>query len=124
MLCEGVEERSEAIVVVDWTKVRAVAGTVVDVWGVAGGMGSGGATRRVLAREREELLAGGIREPDGVEEPCEAKVLMELRAWGVGRRSDLGGCGCGALKRRTTDGGQKGGDGDWRSGVAGTEGPM
>jgi len=29
-----------------------------------------------------------MRKPNGVEEPCEAKVLMELRAWGEGREEE------------------------------------
>jgi hypothetical protein len=58
-------------------------------------MGGGGATRRVLPSEMEELFAEGVRgrigETDEGEEACEAKLFMELRAWGVGRWGSLGG---------------------------------
>jgi hypothetical protein len=99
--CERMEERSEAVVAVDWTEVRAEGGRERGGgYGAGGGTGGGGAARRVLAREREELLAEGVRcgigEPGEGEEPCEAKLLMGLRAWGVGRWGSLGGGGCGS----------------------------
>lgn len=67
--CERSEERSdEAVVVVDWMDVRAEGGREREGGGgsgaaaaVGGIEGGGGGMRRVLAREREELLAEGVR---------------------------------------------------------------
>jgi hypothetical protein len=65
--CERRDERSEVVVPVDWTDVRADGGCergrgafVVGIAAAADG-GGGGGTRRVLWREREELLAEGVR---------------------------------------------------------------
>lgn len=64
-----------------------------------GGTGGGGAARRVLVREREELLAEGVRIEMGEvmpeatgegEEPCEAKLPTVPRDWGTGRWGSLG----------------------------------
>jgi hypothetical protein len=98
---EKSELRSETVVVMDWTEVRAECGRER---GGGGGdvMGNGGGTRRVLAREGAELLP-----PDGVsartgevmeegEEPREARLLAaEPRCWDEGRCGSLGGRGGG-----------------------------
>jgi len=87
VLCEKTEERSEAVVAVDWMDVRVRGGGGGNA-AAAGGMGGGGAGRRVLTREREELLAEGTRiragevTPDRTgegEEPCDPKLLTEPR---------------------------------------------
>jgi len=50
-----------------------------------GGMGGGGGTRCVFVREREELLAEGVRvktgdfTPEATGEPCEAELPTALR---------------------------------------------
>jgi hypothetical protein len=63
--CEKRDERSEAVVVVDWTDVRADGGRERGsgpfVGGFAADGGGGGGTRRVFWREREELLAEDAR---------------------------------------------------------------
>jgi hypothetical protein len=68
--CEKSDERSEVVVAVDWTDVRADGGRergrgafVVGIATAAAAAdgGGGGGTRRVLWRETEELLAEGVR---------------------------------------------------------------
>ena len=65
--CEKRDERSEAVVAVDWTDVRAEGGwerggREAFVGGIAAATGGGGGgTRRVFWREREELLAEEAR---------------------------------------------------------------
>jgi len=58
--CERMEVQSEAVVVVDWTEVRAESGNEhgSGCGATAGGMGGGGAARLVLVREWEELMTG------------------------------------------------------------------
>jgi hypothetical protein len=88
--CEKREERSEAVVAVDWTDARAEGGR--ERGGGADVVGRGGGRRRVLVRETEELLAEGVSigageitpdvmdEGDG-EELCEVRPLAEPRGW-------------------------------------------
>lgn len=68
--CEKRDERSEVVVAVDWTDVRADGGCErgrgAFVVGIATAAadddgGGGGGTRRVLWRETQELLAEGVR---------------------------------------------------------------
>jgi hypothetical protein len=65
--CEKRDERSEAVVAVDWTDVRADGGRERGTGPFVGGIatvvdgGGGGGTRRVFWREREELLAEEVR---------------------------------------------------------------
>ena len=106
-VCEPVEksdERSEAVVLVDWTDVRAEGGRERDGGGGGGGgdvMGKGGGTRRVLAREGAELLPDGVSARTGEvreegEEPREARLLAaDPRCWDGGRCGSLGGRGGG-----------------------------
>lgn len=58
---EKSEERSEAVVAVDWTDVRAEGGRERGGGGGGGDvMGKGGGTRRVPVREGVELLPDGV----------------------------------------------------------------
>ena len=66
--CERREERSEVVVAVDWTEVRAEGGCErgwgafeggIAIAAVAATGGGGGGRWRVFWREREELLAEG-----------------------------------------------------------------
>ena len=93
---DRIEQRSEAVVVVDWTDVRAECGRE------RGGdvMGNGGGTRRVLGAEplpdgvSARMGEGGILEEG--EEPREARLLAaEPRCWDGGRCGSLGGRGGG-----------------------------
>lgn len=68
--CERREERSEAVVAVDWTEVRAEGGcergrgpfeSGIAIAAAAATGGGGGGRRRVFWREREELLAEEVR---------------------------------------------------------------
>jgi len=66
--CEKRDERSEAVVAVDWTDVRADGGRergsgpfVGGIAAAAAAGGGGGGTRRVFWRGREELLAEEAR---------------------------------------------------------------
>ena len=70
VLCERREERSEAVVAVDWTEVRAEGGCErgrgafeggIAIAAVAATGGGGGGRQRVFWREREELLAEEVR---------------------------------------------------------------
>jgi hypothetical protein len=95
---ERMEEQSEVVVGVDRMEVRA-EGSREHGGGcgvAADGMGGGGAACPVLAREREELFAGharGLASLSGTKnQRCKAKLLMELRTWGVGCWGNLFGC--------------------------------
>jgi hypothetical protein len=135
--CERMEDRSEAVVAVDWTEVRAEGGRDRGRGGYGCGVvtaaaevatGGGGGTRRVLVREMEELLVEGVRArtgefmPEGTgEEPCEAKPPTELRDWETGRWGNLGGCaegggGGGGCFVATARAGFPGGGGFWGRG--------
>ncbi len=112
---EKSEERSEAVVAVDWTDVRAECGRERGGGGGGGDvMGRGGGTRRVLAREGAELLPDGVSARAGEvteegEEPREARLLAaEPRCW---RWGSLGGRGGGGGFEATATAGFPGGFG-------------
>jgi hypothetical protein len=126
--CEKREERSEAVVAVDWMDVRAEGGREqgggADVVGggadvVGGGAdvvgGGGGGRRRVLVREAEEPLvegvnigageiAPGMMDEGGGGGPYEARPLAEPRGWEGGRCGSLGGCAGGCFVAATSVG--------------------
>ena len=137
--CERMEDRSEAVVAVDWTEVRAEGGRDrgrggygCEVVTAAAEVetGGGGGARRMLVRETEELLAEGVRARTGEfmpeatgegVEPWEAKPPTELRGWETGRWGNLGGCaedgeGGGGCLATTARVGFPGGGGFWGRG--------
>jgi len=91
--CERMEEQSETEVTAEGGHEpgRGVYECEVATVAAEGRMGGGGGTRRVLLREREELLAEGVcvrtgeLTPEDVVQPCEAKLPTELRGWETGR---------------------------------------
>ena len=101
--CEKREERSEAVVVVDWTEARAEGGREREIEGAGAGAdvggGRGGGKRRVLVREVEELLAESesigageaTREVVEGKDDCEVRLFGEPRGCGEGRCGSLGG---------------------------------
>jgi hypothetical protein len=103
--CEKREERSEAVVVVDWTEARAEGGREREFEGAGAGAGAdmgggrGGGKRRVFVREVDELLADSesigageaTREVVEGKEDCEVRLFGEPRGWGEGRCGSLGG---------------------------------
>jgi hypothetical protein len=93
--CERREERSEAVVAVDWTEVRAEGGCErgqgafeggIAIAAVAATGGGGGGRRHVFWREREELLVEevGVTVYVGAqgsyENGFEASLLLQSRS--------------------------------------------
>ena len=101
--CESMEDRSETEVCAEGGRERGRGGYGCGVATVVaeGGMGGGGGTRCVFVREREEMLAEGVRvrtgeftpeaTGEGIE-PCEAELPMELRGQETGCWDSSGGC--------------------------------
>lgn len=99
--CEKSDDRSDEVVAVDWTDVRAEGGrergwgAFVDGIAIAAESGGGGGARRVLWWECEELLAELLRVRTGVPMPEVTgegeEPFTEPRGCVIGRWGSLGG---------------------------------